>query len=150
MPTGADEAVVKDLIETLEDGKQGFARGAEHLDGSSASDTAQTFRRFADQRAEFSAELRSFATTDGEQVGESGSVGGALHRGWMSLKDALSGSDPGAVIDAAETGEDHAVKAYETALKEDMSPALRVIIERQYAEIKAAHDQVSALAHANS
>lgn len=145
-----DEAVSKDLIQTLEDGKEGFAKGAEKLDDSDASDLASTFRRFSDQRSAFSAELRELANDYGDDIHESGSVAGALHRGWMSLKDALAGSGPNGVLEAAEQGEDHAVKEYEKALSEDISPTLRSVVERQASEVKAAHDQVRALVKSRS
>jgi len=145
-----DEAVAKDLIETLEDGKDGFAKGAEKLDGTDAPELAATFRQLSDQRARFSAELREMAKDYGDQINESGSVVATLHRGWMSLKDALAGSGPDGVLDAAEQGEDHAVKEYEKALTDDISAGLRTIVERQFAEVKAARDQVRSLRGSHS
>ena len=146
----SDEAVTKDLIETLEDGKEGFAKGAEKLDDSESPELAKTFRRFSEQRSSFSAELRQIAAEYGDDIHESGSMAGALHRGWMSLKDALTGSDPKGVLQAAEQGEDHAVKEYDKALGEDISPTLRSVVVRQAAEVKAAHDQVRTLAESHS
>ncbi len=63
----------------------------------------------------------------------------------MSLKDALSGSDPEGVLDAAESGEDHAIKAYKKALDADISAGLRTVVQRQATEVKAAHDKVRAM-----
>jgi uncharacterized protein (TIGR02284 family) len=68
----------------------------------------------------------------------------------MGLKDALTGSDPKGVLDAAEQGEDHAVKQFDKALKADLSAALRTVVERQRAAVKAAHDTVRALRDAHS
>ena len=145
-----DEAVTKDLIEVLEDGKDGFAKAADKLAGDDRADLASKFREYSAQRARFAGELRAMATAYGDQINESGSVVAALHRGWMSLKDALSGSDPEGVLDVAEQGEDHAVAAYDKALKEDISGELRVVVERQLAEVKTAHDEVRALRDAHS
>ena len=141
-----DQAVTKDLIETLEDGREGFAKGAEKLDADNAADLAATFRKFSEQRSEFSAELSKLAAEYGDHVDESGSVAAKLHRGWLAVKDVLAGSsNPSGVLDAAEQGEDHAVKEYEQALAEDVSAELRSVIERQFAEIKTAHDQIRRL-----
>lgn len=145
-----DEAVTKDLIETLEDGQEGFAKGAEKLAESDDPQLANTFRRFSDQRASFSQELRAMAAAYGDQINESGSVAAKLHRGWMSLKDALAGSDPHGVLDAAEQGEDHAVEEYEKALSADISPELRAVVQRQFDQVKSAHDQVKALRNAHA
>ena len=55
-----------------------------------------------------------------------------MHRGWLSLKDALTGDDAGAVLKAAATGEDHAVSEYEKALEMDLSAGFREVVARQH------------------
>ncbi len=140
-----DRRVTKDLIETLEDGKDGFARAADKLAESERPDLSGKMRGFSDQRARFSAELEQMAATYGDDIDEDGSIAGAVHRGWMAVKDAIAGSDPAGVLDAAEQGEDHAVAEYRDALSKDISPNLRAVIERQFAEVQQAHDEVKAL-----
>ena len=84
------------------------------------------------------------AASYGDQVEDKGTVTAKLHRGWMSLKDALSGGGTG-VLDAAGEGESHAVTEYEKALKEDISGGLRTVVERQLADIRSAKAEVDAL-----
>lgn len=144
-----DEDVTKDLIETLEDGEDGYAKGAEKLADSDTPELAAQFREFSQQRARFSSELRAMAQNYGDRIVESGSVAAAIHRGWTGLKDALAGSDPKGVLDAAEQGEDHAVKEYDKALASDISPALRAVVERQRADVKIGHDTVRSLRDAH-
>ena len=81
----------------------------------------------------------------GDDVDESGSVAATVHRGWISLKDALTGDDAGSVLGAAVTGEDHAVSEYEKAEKADLSAGFRAVVTRQHAAIVAARDEVKAL-----
>jgi uncharacterized protein (TIGR02284 family) len=145
-----DAAVTKDLIQTLEDGKDGFAKGADKLQGDDAAQIAATFRRLGARRAEMSEELQELAKDYGDHIEESGTVAAALHRGWMSLKDVVAGSDPTGVLDVAEQGEDHAVKVFEKALDEDISAGLRTVVERQLVEVRSAHDQVRALRAAHA
>lgn len=140
-----DASVTRDLIQTLEDGKEGFAQGAEKLAKDGSADLAAVFQRYSQQRAEFSDELQKMAADYGDQLDDSGSVAAALHRGWMSIKDAISGDDPKGVLDAAEHGEDHAVKEYKKALEEDVSPNLKSVIQRQFDGVKEGHDEVRAL-----
>jgi uncharacterized protein (TIGR02284 family) len=140
-----DASVTKDLLQTLEDGRAGFAKGAEKLDSTDAPELAPAFRKYSEQRAAFTTELQSLAQQYGDQLDADGSVAGTLHRGWLSLKDALAGSKPDGVIDAAEQGEDHAVSEYEKALEADISPELRAVVQRQLTEIRAARDDVKAL-----
>lgn len=136
--------VLEDLIETLEDGKKGFRQAADHLD-EERPDIARQMRDFADERERFSAELREVAAAEGIEIVEEGSVAGALHRGWISIKDALSTNDTHAVLAAAETGEDHAVEEYEAALKEQLPTQVQEIVARQAAAVRDAHDAVRAL-----
>jgi len=143
-----DAQVTKKVIEVLEDGKLGFADAADKLADSDRADLAPTFRKFSEQRATFAGELERLAAAYGDDIDESGSVKGTLHRGWMAVKDALSGSDPDGVLDAAEQGEDHAVGVYNDALAEDISPELGEVLRRQLGSVEAAHDQVKALRNA--
>ena len=103
-----DEDVSKDLIETLEDGKEGYRQGAEKLADSKNSQLAGTFRELSAKRGQFSDELRGMAKGYGDDIKESGSVVAKLHRGWMSLKDAVAGDDPDGVLKAAQQGDEHA------------------------------------------
>ncbi len=145
-----DEKVTKDLIQTLEDGSNGFASAAEKLVGDERSDLAARFSAFSAERSQFADELRSMAASYGDQIEESGSVAAAVHRGWMSLKDKLAGSNPDGVLDVAEQGEDHAVSEYRKALEEDISPELRAVVQRQFTSVLAAHDEVKSLQSALS
>lgn len=143
-----DKSVTKDLIETLVDGKKGFADAADKLADSARPDLSTKFREYSSQRAAFSSELEGMAARYGDDIDEAGSTAAALHRGWMSLKDALAGSDPKGVLDAVEQGENHAVSEYEKALKHDISDGLRTVVNRQFTEIKVARDAIRALRNA--
>ena len=140
-----DRKVTKDLIETLEDGRKGFADAAERLADTNRSQLAPKFRELSEQRATFSAELETMAAAYGDDIDEDGSVLAAAHRGWMALKDAVAGSDPDGVLDAAEQGEDHAKSEYAKALEADISAELREVVQRQAAAIRSAHDEVKRL-----
>jgi uncharacterized protein (TIGR02284 family) len=140
-----DEKITRDLVQTLEDGKDGFAKGAEKLESEDPG-AAVTFRQYSQQRRQFAEELRGLAAEYGDQVDDDGSVAAAVHRGWMTLKDAVTGASPSGVLDAAEQGEDHAVREYENALGEPgMSARLREVVQRQAVEVKVAHDTVRAM-----
>ena len=144
-----DARVTKDLMETLRDGEDGFTKAADKLSESDDPQVATTFREYAQQRSRFYGELDTLAQQYGDDVDESGSVGGAVHRGWISLKDALTGSSPDSVLKAAASGEDHAVSEYESALEKDLSADLRTVVERQLSEVRQARDSVKALADRN-
>lgn len=144
-----DEKVTKDLLETLEDGKDGFSKGAEKLADLGAAEHAATFQRFSQQRSEFANELQGLANVYGDDPDRSGSIAATLHRGWMTLKDALTKDTPKAILEVAEQGEDHAVTEYEKALDDDISQGLRDVVQRQLTEIRSARDAVAAVAAAS-
>jgi len=137
-----DAKTTENLIEVLEDGRKGFTEGADKLTDLDRPDLAAMFARHARQREQFSAQLESMAAAYGDDIDEDGSVAAAVHRGWMTLKDALSGSDPDGVLSAAVQGEDHAVETYEKALKEDISPDLLATVRAQLADIRTARNEV--------
>jgi uncharacterized protein (TIGR02284 family) len=146
----SDEATtVKELIKTLEDGRDGFAKAAERLEKNSAVDVGRRFREFSAQRGAMADELRRCARLEGHTVPavpEGGTVAGALHRGWIAVKDVLTGDDPSAVISAAEQGEDHAKSKFRDALAEQtLTPEVRVVVQRQAEQVNTAHDYVSSL-----
>lgn len=140
-----DAKAAKELVETLKDGEKGFADAADKLRDSERPEWATTLQRLSEQRAGFSREIVELGHAYGDDVDESGSVAAAVHRGWISLKDAVTGDDNEAVLKAVETGEDHAVSEYEDALKMDLSAGFREVVVRQQAAVLAARDEVKAL-----
>lgn len=144
-----DKNVAKELVETLKDGERGFASAAEKLRDSDRPEWAETLQRLSEQRATFAREIVDLGHQYDDDVDESGTVAATLHRGWISLKDALTGDDAGSVLGAAVTGEDHAVSEYEDALKHDLSAGFRDVVTRQHAAVAAARDEVKALQNAD-
>jgi uncharacterized protein (TIGR02284 family) len=145
----ADKSVAKELVETLKDGERGFASAADKLRDSDRPEWATTLQKFSEQRADFSREIIDMGHEYHEDVDESGTVAAALHRGWISLKDALTGDDAGSVLGAAVTGENHAVSEYEKALEQDLSAGFRDVVTRQHAAVLAARDEVKSLQNAD-
>jgi uncharacterized protein (TIGR02284 family) len=144
-----DAKAAKELVETLKDGEKGYATAADKLRDGDRPEWATTMQRFSEQRAGFWREIVEMGHEYGDDVDESGTVAAALHRGWLSLKDAVTGDDPDAVLKAAETGEDHAVKEYEDALEMDLSVGFREVVVRQQADVLAARDELKALKNAS-
>lgn len=140
-----DAKVTKDIMVILKDGIDGFTKGAEKLTEAKEPVLASTFLNYASQRAAYYVELEKLAARWGDEIEPNGSVAGAVHRGWMAVKDALSGSSPLGVLEAAEQGEAHAKSSYEDALQEDVSDELATMIRRQYAGVCAGANEVASL-----
>src|SRR5438067_2587927 len=135
--------VIDNLIETLKDGQEGFKQAAE---GVSDPKLKSLFLDYSQQRSRFAAALQGEARRNGESDPEtSSSAAGALHRGWINLKSAITGGDEHTILAECERGEDSAVEEYKKALDDALSPAARELVSLQFPEIKAAHDRIRTL-----
>src|SRR5215471_3770186 len=135
--------VIDNLIETLKDGQEGFKQAAEAI---SDLKLKSLFRDYSQQRSRFATALQSEARRHGETDPEtSSSATGALHRGWINLKSAITGGDEHAILAECERGEDSAVEEYKKALEDGLTPSAQDLVSRQFAEIKAAHDQIKSM-----
>ncbi|HEV2799994.1 MAG TPA: PA2169 family four-helix-bundle protein [Pyrinomonadaceae bacterium] len=139
-------SVLNNLIETCKDGQNGFQTAAE---GVKRSDLKSLFYEYSQQRAQFAGELQQEVRRLGGDPTQSGSVAATLHRGWINIKSAVTGEDENAVLAECERGEDSAVSNYKDALEDTNLPAdLRAVVERQYAQVREAHDRIRNLERA--
>jgi uncharacterized protein (TIGR02284 family) len=138
-------STLNNLIETCKDGQNGFQTAAE---GVKNSELKTLFHTYAQQRAQFAGELQGEVRRLGGDPEQTGSVAATLHRGWINIKSAVTGEDENAVISECERGEDSAVSNYKDALQADLPADVRSIVERQYTQVKEAHDRIRALERA--
>jgi uncharacterized protein (TIGR02284 family) len=149
MATDNDHLIstLNNLIETCKDGENGFRTAA---DGVKNGELKTLFLTYSQQRAQFAAELQAEVRTLGGDPEDTGSVAATLHRGWINIKSTVTGEDEGAIISECERGEDSAVKNYKEALNENLPAGVRSIVERQYAQVKEAHDRIRAMEKADN
>jgi uncharacterized protein (TIGR02284 family) len=148
MATDKDDVIstLNNLIETCKDGQNGFQAAA---DGVKNSELKTLFHTYSQQRAQFAGELQAEVRRLGGDPEQTGSVAATLHRGWINIKSAVTGEDEGAVISECERGEDSAVRNYQDAINGGLPADLRTIVERQYTQVKEAHDRLRALERAS-
>ena len=123
----------------------GFEACAERMRAHDVA-TANTLLHFARQRARFSRELSDLAARHGHGPELDSSWLAGLHRGWIAVKDVVTGR-PEAILEAAAAGEERAMGEYDEALEhEDLTGEVRRAVLRQQEAINAALDQVRQLA----
>lgn len=146
-PASNDDVIstLNGLIETCKDGQNGFKEAAE---GIERSDLKSLFFEFSQQRAQFAGELQSLVQRLGGDPENAGSFSGALHRGWINIKSAVTGRDDEAILNECERGEDAAKDTYKAALDMGLPANVRETVQNQYTSILAAHDRVKALRNA--
>ena len=138
-----ENTVLNNLIETLKDGQEGFKQAAESVRNPALK---SLFSEYSQQRSRFATSLQAEARKLGEEKPEtSSSATGALHRGWINLKSAVTQGDDHAILAECERGEDSAVEEFRKALNDNLSVPVQETVSRQYAEIKQAHDRVKHL-----
>src|ERR1700761_8826891 len=137
------EKNLRDLIETLRDGHQGFIELEKNLKDPEAR---KLFREETLARAGFAGELENELHRLGvKDVKVSSSTAAKVHRAWGELRNRLGGGDH-ALLSTAEQGEDEAKKAYDDVLSnEDFPLPIREILLRQQRHILAAHDRIKGL-----
>ncbi|MDP3228232.1 MAG: PA2169 family four-helix-bundle protein [Acidovorax sp.] len=134
--------VLNDLLESSRDGEYGFHASAEHAE---SGELKGIFQRHSRECAAAALELEHEIRRLGGDPASGGSVSGALHRGWVSVKTALSTNDDKAVLEECERGEDAAVARYRKALKANLPADIRALLERQSQGAQRNHDEVRAL-----
>lgn len=132
-------ATLNELIETSKDGEKGFALAAR---GTTEPELSEVFRQSEESCRAAAAELQDQVRQLGGDAAEFGSMKAAAHRGWISIKTAMSSRDDVAILEECERGEDYAKARYGAALNADLAEPVRSVIERQYQGVKANHDRV--------
>ena len=148
---GVDQSAstLNQLIQTCKDGENGFRAASEGVEDSNLRHLLESY---AQQRAEFAADLQLEVRRLAEDPLDTGHAAAALHRSGLDIKAGLTGRDEATVIAECERGEDFSVRAYQKALDSDLPNDLRMIVERQFVEVKEAHVHIRSLerSHARS
>lgn len=140
MASNKTVSVLNDLIEVSKDGEQGFRKAAED---AKTAQLKSMFLECADDISRGINELQSEVSTMGGRPETSGSMTGALHRGWIDVKSAVVDRTDLAILEECERGEDVAKQRYSEALNEDeIDMRARALIERQYQGVLRNHERV--------
>lgn len=135
-------AQLNQLIHLNKDGESGFHTAAENIKNS---ELETLFNGYAKQHAKFAAELQEEVERLGGDFTDSGTLGGALHRGWLDLKSALSGHSAAAILKSCETGEDSAVAAYSRAADAIPTGQTHTLVVKHWEQIKGFHTRLCRL-----
>ena len=146
MDNSHDITVLHTLIATTLDSVKGYRDSAEESENSTH---AQFFREMSEERSRVAADLQAQVRSLGGDPELESSTAGAVHRGWVDLKSAITGRDEQAIVNEVERGEDYIKGKFETAMQDDdLSPAARGAIEKCFESIRKGHDRASQMKHA--
>jgi uncharacterized protein (TIGR02284 family) len=140
-------ATLNDLIETSKDGEEGFKNCADNVKNPALK---TFFLEKAERCRKGAAQLQAVVREMGGDPEQSGSMSGAVHRFWLDIRSSIAGMDDHAMLAECERGEDAAKQAYEKPLKQDLPGNVHTVIERQYREVVANHNQVRDMRNATA
>jgi uncharacterized protein (TIGR02284 family) len=120
------------LASVNKDAEAGLLGAAESVKNS---ELESLFSGYAKQHAKFRSELHTEIERLGGKASDSGTFGGAIERGWMDLKAALSGHSAAGLLASCESGELSAEVAYTDAVKANPSGQTHTLIEKQRQQI---------------
>lgn len=132
-------SAIEGLIEINNDGNHGYKLAADKIENP---EYQTLFHSYAQQRAQFAAELEREANLLGRDSDPGESFLSAIHRGWINIKSAVTGGDTEAILGECETGDKAAVEAYEKALNQQLPANVDALVRRQYTDIVEAYSKI--------
>lgn len=135
------EATLRELVDICRDGEKGYQKAAEH---AKSPDLKNLFTQVSSERARFAEQLDAEVRRLGESASKAGDTAGALHRGWLDVKELHAGSDH-TVLAWLEQGDDYAKGKYENAVNSGLPENLSSIVRQQMEAILRTHDRIKSL-----
>jgi uncharacterized protein (TIGR02284 family) len=129
-------------VKTLFDGVHGYRTAADEV---SSERLARVLRDCASSRLAAVNHLTEVAVHELSVVPteETGTLRGALHRGWIRVKGAVR--DESAVIETARRGETEAISVLQGVLEEDLNPRVEEAVRRALLDVERALGELEEL-----
>ena len=140
-----NESTLNTLIATTLDSADGYRKAAEKADNERYR---SLFLEFAGERERCVRQLQDEVRQLGGNPEDDGSILAAAHRTFLSLRDAVTGSDDRSVIAEVERGEDYIKGKYEAALDSGrLTGSAEQAVRQAYQSVREGHDRMSQLKH---
>ena len=133
--------VLNNLIQTSEDGKKGFIEASEE---AANADLKVIFRKRSVACDAAVVELQQLVGYLGATPEDSGTIAGAVLRGWAKVKTATSDPDI-AMLEIVECAEDKAKTNYAKALTATLPTRVRIVVQRQHDDVIRNHELIREL-----
>jgi uncharacterized protein (TIGR02284 family) len=135
-------STLNNLSAIARDGVNGMKSAAEAAKNASLKTTLQQLAR---ERDSIFNELQNAVRSLGGDPEQSGTMSGAVHRGWMSLKEMVSASNDKALLEECERGEDVAKKAFNEATAQSLPAQALTIVRKGSEQVQNSHNQIKSL-----
>lgn len=126
------------LVEQCKDSLAGYEKLLER-----APNTLNDFlQQLIGRRSRMAAELQRAVIGLGETPEGDGTLSGKLHRRWINLRQTLASNDEKLVLMEVKKAEEDIAEACEKALKSNLEPQTRSLVETHYTETKRVQDRI--------
>ncbi len=132
-------SILNELIQITKDSEEGFHTSAENVNDPSLK---KVFLEKAERCSKTISDLQRKVQELGGKPTDSGSLLGAMHRGWVNIKGSLTRQDDLSILRECERGEDVIKAAYSKALKSNPSEEIRPLIQKHYDGVIEDHDTI--------
>lgn len=126
------------ILDTLEDAHAGYQVAAQGLKDMKMK---RALGQIALERKGFGEEVRTEIVRRGAAPPGHGTFAGALHRGWIQLKE-LGHATPATILEECGRGEAASIRIFKDALAKDLPPEVRQTLAIQLELITAARERI--------
>ncbi|MCX8525866.1 PA2169 family four-helix-bundle protein [Chryseobacterium formosus] len=132
-------ATLNDLLNITNDRIKGFTKVEDKV-WDSYSALKVDYDQMVRQSKVMRADLIDLINERGGEVNDSSTVAGALHRGWIDVKNAFSGNNAESTIENVIFGEKAAIDSYQEALQSgNLCPQSTVVVADQHMQLQESY-----------
>ncbi len=128
------------LLQRNNDATEGFKSAAENV---KSNDIQSFFNSYAQQRADFSHELKNEITRLGGDPNDTTTVLGSLHKTWLNIKGSMFGDNVENTLEECIRGDEYALEDYNAVwTKYKLSENIAGLLAKHIEKIRAAVGQI--------
>lgn len=138
-------SVLNDLLNITNDRIKGFSKVEDKVWGT-YSPLKGDYDNMVAQSQTMKSELVGLINERGGEPDNTGSTAGAIHRGWIDVKNSFSGDKTESTLENVVFGEEAAIDAYQDALDSgDLCPESSRVVSDQLHRLKSSYNKFNNL-----
>ena len=124
---------LNDLIATLRDAEEGYAKAAKGVHNTHLSNRLVDL---SGERGKFADEIVGLVLNLGAEASKDAHFGGILHKGWVDLETRIRPKSEVEIVRECIAGEGETVKHFQHAVSVELPAEARSVVERQLQKIQ--------------
>ena len=138
-------STLNDLLNITNDRIKGFGKVEDKV-WDTYSSLKSDYDQMVSESQTMKSDLISLIREKGGEPDDSSTTAGALHRTWIDIKNSFGGDNAESTLENVAFGENAAVEAYESALKDGtLCPQSTSVISEQLAKLRSSYSKFANL-----